>query len=479
MRTYKQHPISLFEGIWKRLFILLFPLLRGLLAFKFDIYHWATGAWFDILIISSLLIYAALRWQSRRCSYQNSILTYNDGIIMRRTSNIPSYKLTTVYMTQNPIYMILGAVSVRADTDTGSRKFSDFRMTMKVKDAKKLEEYLIGKDIKITKKYYSPRVGYLVIFSLLNSSAFTGILLLSAFISQAGAILGKQLKDELLYTLNDFSSKFARGIPPLAITISIILICGWLIGFVFNIFHYLKFNILRDSDKLIVNKGILVKKKYMLNRNRIIYYDLRQTLLTKILSISSAYLYISGYGKERRDTSALIPATSIHEIQSTMKMLLPEIKETKTTIKPPKRAWISYCMPAVFLIALIPVALLTVVYFIPFLKPFFTFSVVIAEIPAIWFFIVRFVAVFMAGIGESNSVITLKYTHGYAFHSVSMFKTKIAKVKIMRSPFNYLSGRCTIYFYSIGEHAKRHRIQGINYKDAFTFAKKFEGSQTY
>lgn len=50
---YHEHPIRILKYSIKNLWLLIFPLIRGIHAITFDVgklYHWIKGAWFDIAI---------------------------------------------------------------------------------------------------------------------------------------------------------------------------------------------------------------------------------------------------------------------------------------------------------------------------------------------------------------------------------------------------------------------------------------------
>ena len=61
----RTHPITILEFVYKYLYLLLIPVLRGLfylLTTSHDVYSWLSGAWMDLLVVALLfcspLIYA-------------------------------------------------------------------------------------------------------------------------------------------------------------------------------------------------------------------------------------------------------------------------------------------------------------------------------------------------------------------------------------------------------------------------------------
>ena len=51
---YHEHPLKILKYSAKNIWLLVFPLVRGIWAMKLDVnklYMWLRGAWFDILVI--------------------------------------------------------------------------------------------------------------------------------------------------------------------------------------------------------------------------------------------------------------------------------------------------------------------------------------------------------------------------------------------------------------------------------------------
>ena len=62
---YHEHPIRILKYSIKNLWLLIFPLIRGIHAITFDVgklYHWIKGAWFDIAVLAAIIIFGLIRW---------------------------------------------------------------------------------------------------------------------------------------------------------------------------------------------------------------------------------------------------------------------------------------------------------------------------------------------------------------------------------------------------------------------------------
>ena len=62
---YHEHPLKILKNASKNIWLLIFPLLRGIrtIHLDFDVfYSWITGAWFDILVIALIIGFGYFRW---------------------------------------------------------------------------------------------------------------------------------------------------------------------------------------------------------------------------------------------------------------------------------------------------------------------------------------------------------------------------------------------------------------------------------
>lgn len=64
------------------------------------------------------------------------------------------------------------------------------------------------------------------------------------------------------------------------------------------------------------------------------YLEIRQSVLTKILGLHTAFLHCAGFGKDKTDVSAVIPAVTRREFRRTQEMLLPEFTISPRQAKP-------------------------------------------------------------------------------------------------------------------------------------------------
>lgn len=142
---------------------------------------------------------------------------------------------------------------------------------------------------------------------MITSNSFAGMLLISTFITQVGNLLGEQFSEMIYGTFENVARTLAFGVPPAAFAAACILFFGYLCAFVASLARHANFHVLRRQNMLEIQAGLLTKRTYRIQTEKIGYLDIRRSLITCTLGVYSIFLSTVGYGKFKDDVSALIP----------------------------------------------------------------------------------------------------------------------------------------------------------------------------
>ena len=464
-KEYHAHPIQIIINIWKLLILLIIPLLRGILnAFTGNFKSWLEGAWLDICIVMIILGVGIIMWYRTTYRIEQEGIYLNRGIFFRKNSFIPKKNILSCVITHNFYLRPFNAVRVRADTLGGSFKNADFNIILNKEKAKIFSESISENQNHFIPLYKSNLI-YVIILSLISSNSFAGILLITTFISNLGDALGKKLSDRIFDTFRHVSQKLAFGIPPAAANIAFVLFAGWCVAFVRNVIKYRNLTISKSSDFVDIKSGIFTINQCRLHTNAINYFDIRQTLVTKILGISYIFVSAIGFGKSEDDVSAFVPSVKNKNINKILKHLDLGFKPKKRQLKPNLGSFIRFTADPLYFCALIPLTSYILIMIYPEWKDFLISIALIPMIPAIWFFTVRFIDCFTSGIAKSGNYYTLKYSKGFYFHETIIPKDKIISVKLKQSIFQKFSGRCDLFVYNRSEGIQCHKCRNLKKDD--------------
>lgn len=467
--TIRQHPIAIFKYIGKYIYLLILPLIRGfVISLSGGFTAWLEGAWFDILFITSIIIFATMKWSCFTIKDMGKQILVTNGCFVTKRYRIDKKNITTLCSIEKFYFRPIKVTKIKIDTPAGSAKIPDLVVILSQKNAQSImknQKFYLGK-VNYNLRY-KPRSMALVALSAVSSNSFAGVVLISTFVIQSGQVFGEEFSDRIYYSLEEFASKIAYGIPPFAAAFALIIIFGWFLAFTSNLLKHYHFSVAMDDTAIEIIGGMFTKRTYLLPRHHINYIDIRQTLFTKLLKVSSIFVDTIGYGKEKDDMSAIFPVADTNRIHKELDMSVPEFRVSNRQLRPSYSSVIKYTFYPIIFLCLVPVG-------VSFLKksfPIFHDSIewlgAMCSIPLVWLTIVRILDLKTAGISLVNGCYTMRYSKAFTFHTVVIPKDKIISIRIASSIFQRLSNKCDVYVSSFSENAKTHCIKNLK-RDAVT-----------
>ena len=476
-RLHHAHPVMILEFLWRFLFLLILPLARGFVSsLSGGFYLWLQGAWFDLLVVTAIVGLAFCQWFFFRFRLvelegEGRGLMLVRGILHRQVSLIPVSRICTMSTTASFYLRPVAGVRLRADTLAGG-KTPDLSFTVTKRQAEKIINcrFTDKYNNKYMKRSYQPRQIYIVALSAVLSNSLAGVVLLSVLISNLGKILGQEFERRILGTVELLTNLLAFGLPPVAAALGWVLVAGWLLAFFRNLVRHARFTVTRHRDQLFIESGIFTKRKYSVYLNAVNYLDIRQSVFTKVLGLYSVFVHAVGYGKQQEDISAILPAASKRELRRQLRLLLPAYKPAdrrRCTIRPNRGAVMKFMTEPLWACILPPAAGWLLTWLFPSWQELIWFVVLMGEIPAVWFFIIRFMDYLTSGLhyDSGSGMYTLRYSSGFYLHTVVIPKEKIVQLELRQSILQKLDGRCDVFFYTEDEGVHRHHLRNLDRSD--------------
>ncbi|MGN1107124.1 MAG: PH domain-containing protein [Huintestinicola sp.] len=491
----RQHPAALLGYTTKNFWLLLIPLVRGLAALRFDFYKWSQGAGWDILALTAMIAIAVIRWYFTFYEFEEDGITVRKGMLFHTDTKISCLNVSAVTGEENPVLVRFGAVRVYIDTDaaSGGRKSADLSLMIYRSDRAKLFNILSSafrspenkggnRDRKpdgITFTYKASSKS-LIAFSLLFSSALSGVALLMTALSGSTDIIGDRLEREFFKAVNDVSDavttlagRLISGISPAGVAISVIIGIGFAISFAANILRHLNFTVSRRGKCIIITGGLVVKRMYCINSRKINIADMRQNLLMKLFGVTSVHVNCTGYGKRKNEFPVFVPVCSIRGTKSggvkglgsVMDKLLTGFSRSETYINPKITYIMRFIGPPAFLILAIQAAGFVMLMMYPVWRELITFMTILCEVPAVWLLLVKACAYCTNGINITSDSVCAKYCKGYEFHTVTVPLERVAQIRITQNIFQRLNKSCDVHIFTSSEHIGSHRIKSLPIKE--------------
>ena len=464
---YHEHPLKILKYSAKNIWLLIFPLLRGIYTYHFDknwFYSWVRGAWFDIAVLGAIIVFGLVRWFFSRIDFTNNELVHRDGVFVRVNTYIPFKNISSVTV-ERPLYMVpVRAMRFRCDTRAGIFKTVDLKLLVSNKTKKAIMERMI--DINEQQKIEGipqPTTLSVLLFSVFFSSGFSGTVYLATFFLKGGDIA----YDIISRSLNIITAETAKiteklvlKIPTAAIFIGVFFIASWFVSFLVNLFRYGKFSIECDKHCMKVGYGILDRKEYRIKNSHINYTDLRQNLIMKLFGAVAVNISCAGYGSSKNRLPVLLPVKHEKSLGKNLQVIGIYSGVRNDYCAQPAGIG-SYLMIPLLVAALIVPSHDWIARLFPRFAELSFFVAVMFEIPAVWFIIVKFVALLTSGVALYDDKIMIRCSAWTRFHTVVSDRRKIVKMELEQNLLQALSGRCAMSIWFEGEEHKRFKIKAM------------------
>lgn len=469
--SHRQHPVKLVDYTSRNLWLLIIPLSKYLIASHFDLREWIRTNWVDILTLIGIFAFAVLRWIFVSFSIEEDGIVAHSGFFGIVRTKLYYKQITTVSFCQKWYARPFSASTIYIETNARTVQKEDVRLVMSRSNSDKLYDYVSAiSEVKPGIAEYSPRKLHLFVFSLLFSSALTGVVLYATFMYQSYKIVGLEVQQVVERVNNEIiridsnTLKLTKKLPRAIIWLAGIAIGSWFISFITTLARHWSFTVSCTNRQFFIKSGVFIKRRHIINRDKINYYDITQTLLMKIFKICSVTLNCTGYGKSRREISALIPITTYDQMNSSLKLLVPDLPRPRPEIRTGSPTDIRRFVTLPVLMCLVPP------YAIKLLNKYFPHHnmdinalLAILTIPLVWLVIVKTAAAFNTSVGFDEDGCVLNYCKGYKFHKLLLPKNNISMIRIIRNPLQLTNNTCTLCIFTVGEQKSAHLVKFMPY----------------
>lgn len=466
MQYKRNHPVFVLEGIYKFIPLLIFPLFRGFFsALRGGFYEWFGGAWVDISVVLVIVTLAILRWKLTTYAFDGENVKIKGGLVKYREKSVPIDKICSVTCETPWFFRPFSATRIRIDTMAGTERMADISLILSTSTALDITS-VISRKINANKtamrKTFSPRFLYIMIVSAFLSDSFAGAGFAATLVSRAGALVGEELENRVIDTLGDIARLVSFGIPPTLSVIAIVILSGWLVGFVQNLIRHQGLTLCRNNNTLVVKGGKITPRTTMIRVSDINFINIKQGLFTKILGVYTVFGHCVGVGKKKEDITTITPAGNRKEIDDSFSILFPEFERGKISLRPNFFALFRFVADPLWFCIGVPATTWILTRCVPNWNELLFFVGFMACILAYWWLLIRIVDFATSGIGANAKSVTIKYSRFLQFITAVIPWDKIASVKLRQSPFQRLDGKCDVFVYTKGEKTYRHRVRNVD-----------------
>lgn len=361
------HVLYIFENFFKDFSLALIALVISVVQGDMDFLFNNIGVLAVVLLgpVSRIVQYLTTFY-----SVDNEKLMINSGLFKKASMEIPVATITTVDFSQGILHQLFGAYCLNVDNaGSMSSDGKKVRMTLSAQDAFAVREFLIegragldgfnfaaseeqpkgfrSTDSRSENKESNPegverkqirvKASQLMVMGLLKSK-MTFFLQLIAVIMTLTAVFNVS-SEPLSKTAAAFVLAVGIGLAAVEVFIAVFLLAT-ICGAVGTLIRYYDFTVLDNGEAVKIQYGLLTRKRYLIQKNRISGFRYEQSFLMRIFRCGILQIFAIGYGSDGNSESSeepiLFPLISEKELSAVMSEILPEIKSEQTYIKPPK-----------------------------------------------------------------------------------------------------------------------------------------------
>lgn len=471
--NFKAHPLFIFNLLKPFLFVLIFPLIKGLR--QFLQYGETSGVFsFEILLFIIILFIAYLRYRSISIKVDNNILYIKIGIVFVRKAAINLTRVSSVKITKSPIDAIFGAVTYRINTEAGRKGKPDFEFKLSKKDSESLSELIYGEKTGTSVGFSVYKLAFL---AATTSSAFTGIIISVPVIYRMGNLLGIALNEMLLNQINAASEKMNSIFPPLVNLVTLVVLAGYTVAFIYSFMKYVRFKILLGDEKFEVRSGFIVRNRTIFTKKSVNNVCIEQTALMRFFRRYSINVSIGGYGGTGREKAVLMPYGKLHEIKRWFSAYFPLLSEEGTVIKS-KKSKLSkrrfLFLPTLYLTLLFAVSAYLMLAF-PFFQSLILFAAAVLAVVILYYADLCLFNYRFGRLVFGVDSVYAKGTKGFNTRGFYCKKENVGEIKLIRYPNDMRFETCKVKITVRSEGADSIRIRNIDYKETIDKIKEAYG----
>lgn len=463
-KTFRAHPLMIFNFLKPFLFVLLIPVVREVIQYALS-GEYDSILRFEIVLLMILLVVGILRWLCFKLviNEEKRTITVKSGLFFRKIAKINLDRLSSVQTKQNPLEFIFRAVTYRLNTEAGNIGKADYEFKLSVKASKEVSTLLYGKEENKKIKFSLLKIAVL---AATTSSAFTGIIVGVPLIYKAGNLLEIAISDMLINEINNVSHKIVTYFPPVVNSISLILLASYLFSFLYSLFKYLNFQLRLGKSKIEMRAGIFVRTRTAFKKSAINNVRIEQSFLMVILRRFAMRVSVGGYGETKSRTEVVIPLEKGQEIRKHFAEYLPFFKcDTGVYIKPRETSLNQsrfLFFPSIYFISAVILAIILGLRFEDFTK-FILFCLCVV---CVFIFIYSWFCTFecFKGKVDFGDNIFIRSRKGLRTCELYCPKENVGEVKLVRFPADMWHHTCRLRITVRSERADSLCVRHLDYE---------------
>ncbi len=326
-QTYKLHPISAIINFVKGLKELIIPIAIILLS-RFIRTSEELNFWTDLLPLLIIgvpvifyLIFGIIKWWTFIYWFEDDELRVEYGLFVKKKRYIPFERVQSLNYKEGIFHQLFGLVQVMVETAGSTNGKPEVELTAITKEAAKriedemdkaknhLQSEVERKSVVLNDGLVSEPSGKVIhkmskkdLLVLATTSNSIGVVL-----AGIAAILG-QFSEYIPYDFifEEIRAFIQFGVVIILFVIIVCLLLAWLLSIAMTFLSYYNFSVMKESERMVVTRGLLEKKKVSIPLNRVQAIKIVENPLRQIFGYASVVVESAGGTAGEKDKKMIL-----------------------------------------------------------------------------------------------------------------------------------------------------------------------------
>ncbi len=267
-----------------------------------------------VLLCTVLVLWLIHRWYKTVFYIEGEYLVTEKNTLMHRSSRLPLNSIATVNLERNVFERIVGTAKIKLDINSAATaNRTDFTFVLSLEKAKAFEAELIAGKSSVQVKEDRPLRETVCSFTALQALRDTVLGGLHMLLMFAAAVGFAALVSEKT------GFPFEESLPAL-----VLLALSWVFSAVMKFFSCCGFTVEKDSSSFYISSGLLRKKNYSFEKNKVNALFVRQPLFARLFGYYRAEVAVVGLGNDKNETPQICLLVKKQELERILSVCAPD-----------------------------------------------------------------------------------------------------------------------------------------------------------
>ncbi len=275
-----------------------------------------------VLLCAVLVLWLVRRWYKTVFYIDGEYLVAEKNTLMHRSSRLPLNSIATVNLERNIFERIVGTAKIKLDINSSvTANQTDFTFVLSLEKAKAFETELIAGKSSVQVKEDRPlreKVCSFTALQALRDTVLGGLHMPLMFAAAVGfaALLSEKA-----------GFPFAESLPALTL-----LVLSWVFSAVMRFFSSCGFIMEKDSSSFYISSGLLRKKNYSFEKNKVNALFVRRPLFARLFGYYRAEVAVVGLGNDKNETPQICLLVKKQELERILSVCAPDFRCSGETL---------------------------------------------------------------------------------------------------------------------------------------------------